>query len=275
MSRSAGCRARRFAIRCRAASAVFVLALVLAGCSGKGPAPTRQSAPAAAEQSAPTKVVDPATAGTITGTVTLEGTPPAPHEIMLSGAPGCAKLHSSPLIYPEVVTGNHGALADVVVYVKSGLANYRFDVPAAPAILDQKGCMYEPHVQGLMVGQKLSVTNTDPVLHNVLLLPRENNPWDKSQPIGSAAIETSFDHPELAMKVLCNLHPWMCAYVFVFSHPYFDVTSKRGTFELKNLPPGTYTIEAWQEKYGRQDQSVTLVAKETKSISFTFKAAHS
>jgi plastocyanin len=163
----------------------------------------------------------------------------------------------------------------VIVYVKSGLGNYRFDIPTAVAQIDQRGCMYEPHVQGIMVGQKLSVTNTDPVLHNILMLPRENRPWNKSQQIGSSPIETSFDHPELAMKVLCNIHPWMCAYVFAFSHPYFDVTTKKGTFELKNLPPGTYTIEAWQEKYGTQDQSVTLAARGIESVSFTFKSGHS
>src|SRR5690242_4557374 len=272
MSQSAAYRGRSFAIFCHAVG--IVLALTLAGCSGKESAPTQQSPPTAARQSAPAKVVDPATVGTITGTVTLEGAPPPPHEIMLSGSPACAKLHSSPLIYPEVVTGSHGALADVIVYVKSGLENYRFTAPPVVARIDQRGCMYEPHVQGLMVGQKLSVTNTDPVLHNVLMLPRQNIPLNKSQPIGSTPIETSFDHPELAMKVLCNIHPWMCAYVFAFTHPYFDVTSKKGTFELKNLPPGTYTIEAWQEKYGTQDQNVILAAKEAKSISFAFKAGH-
>jgi plastocyanin len=272
MGRSAGCGGWGFAIRCHAAG--VALALILAGCSGKKSAPTQQSASNAPEQPAPTKVVDPATVGTITGTVTLEGTPPAPHEIMLSGSLACAKLHSSPLIYPEVVTGNHGTLAGVIVYVKSGLGNYRFAAPAAPARIDQQGCMYEPHVQGLMVGQKLSVTNTDPVLHNILMLPHQNRPWNKSQQIGSTPIETSFDHPELAMKVLCNIHPWMCAYVFAFSHPYYDVTSKKGTFKLKNLPPGTYTIEAWQEKYGTQDQTVTLAAKGAKSISFAFRPAH-
>jgi hypothetical protein len=272
MSQSKGGRGRRLAIRCHAAGVVF--ALILAGCGRKESTSITTEQSTTTEQSAPMEVVDPATVGTITGTVTLEGTPPAPHEILLSGSPGCAKLHSSPLFYPEVVSGDHGALADVVVYVKSGLGNYRFDVPAAPAILDQKGCMYEPHVLGLMARQKLNIKNTDPVFHNVHPMPRENRAWNKSQPIGSAAIETSFDHPELAVRVLCNLHPWMCAYVFVFSHPYFDVTSKTGTFELKNLPPGTYTIEAWQEKYGTQDQSVTLAAKEAKSISFAFKAGH-
>lgn len=111
----------------------------------KKSAPTQESSPAAAQQSAPTKAVDSATAGAITGTVTLEGTTPAPREIMLSGSPACAKLHSSPLIYPEVVTGSHGALADVIVYVKSGVEGYRFTAPATPARIDQRGCMYEPH----------------------------------------------------------------------------------------------------------------------------------
>lgn len=273
MSQSAVCRGWCFRIRCHAAG--VVLAVILAGCGGKKSAPTQQSGPTATEQTAPTKVVDPATVGTISGKVTLEGNAPAPREIALTASPACAKLHSSALIYPEVVTGEHGALADVIVYVKSGVENYRFSAPATLARIDQRGCMYEPHVQGIMVGQKLSVTNTDPVLHNILMLPRENRPWNKSQQIGSSPIETSFDHPELAMKVLCNIHPWMCAYVFAFSHPYFDVTTKKGTFELKNLPPGTYTIEAWQEKYGTQDQSVTLAARGKESVSFTFKLGHS
>ena len=265
MSQSKGSRRRLFASRYHAAG--LALAFILAGCSGKESTTTEQSAPSA--------VVDPATVATITGTVTLDGTPPAIPPIIMSAAPECAKLHSSPLVYPQVVTGDHGALADVIVYVKSGVANYRFDVPAAPATLDQSGCMYEPHVLGVMASQKLDIKNTDPIVHNVHPVPHQNRAWNESQPVGSAAIETSIDHAELAVRVLCNLHPWMRAYVFVFSHPYFDITSKTGTFELKNLPPGTYTIEAWQEKYGTQDQSVTLAAKEAKSISFTFKADHS
>jgi plastocyanin len=245
-------------------SAVFIaLTLFLIGCGGKSSTTS--------EQSAPTAAVDPSTAGSITGTVTLEGAPPPNPSIIMTNAPECAKLHSSPVVYPQVVAGEEGALADVVVYVKTGVGNYRFDVPATPVTLDQAGCMYEPHVLGVMAGQKLDVKNTDPVVHNVHPVPHENRAWNKSQPVGSETIETSFEHPELAVRVLCNLHPWMRAYVFVFAHPYFDVTSKAGTFELKNLPPGTYTIEAWQEKYGTQDQTVILGPKETKSISLRFK----
>jgi plastocyanin len=240
------------------------LSLLLIGCGSKNSGTI--------EQPAPTAVVDPSTAGSITGTVTLDGTPPANPAVIMTNAPECAKLHSAPVFYPQVVTGDQGALADVIVYIKSGVGNYRFDVPSPAVTLDQTGCMYEPHVLGVMAGQKFDVKNTDPVEHNVHPAPRVNRAWNKSQPIGSGMIETSFNHPELAIRVLCNLHPWMRAYVFVFSHPYFDVTSKTGTFELKNLPPGNYIIEAWQEKYGTQDQSVTLRPRETKSISFTFEA---
>jgi hypothetical protein len=224
------------------------------------------------EQAAPTATVDPTTVGTITGTVSLDGMPPTPRPIIMTAGPDCAKLHSSPLTYPEVVTGDHGALANVLVYVKSGLGNYRYDLPATPATLDQVGCMYEPHVLGLMAQQKLDIKNTDPIVHNVHPVPHANRAWNQSQPVGSAAIETSFERPDFAIPVLCNLHPWMRAYVFVFTHPYFDVTSTAGTFDLKNLPPGTYTVEAWQEKYGTQDQTVTIGPKESKAIAFRFNA---
>ena len=224
------------------------------------------------KQPAPTATVDAATVGTISGTVILDGTPPPPRPIIMTAGPECAKLHSTPLTYPSVVTGDNGALANVLVYVKSGLGNYRYDIPTTPATLDQVGCMYQPHVLGLMARQKLDIKNTDPIVHNVHPVPHENRAWNQSQPVGSAAIQTEFDNPDFAIPVLCNLHPWMRAYVFVFSHPYFAVTTKAGTFDLENVPPGTYTIEAWQEKYGTQDQTVTIGPKESKTIAFRFKA---
>jgi len=252
----------RLFFRCLAVG--FAVSFILAGCGRKEPSESGQAA-------APTATVDLSTAATITGTVTLDGAPPEPRKIIMTAGPECAKLHSSPLTYPEVVTGGHGALANVLVYVKSGLGSYRFDVPATPAALDQVGCMYEPHVLGLMAGQALEIKNTDPLIHNVHPVPHNNRGWNKSQPVESAPIEASFERPEFAMPVLCNVHPWMRAFVFVFSHPYFDVTSTAGSFELKNLPPGSYTIEAWQEKYGTQEQTVTLGPKESKSVAFTFR----
>jgi hypothetical protein len=246
------------------ANLAVLTALVFSGCASHESSEPEPSAPAA--------TVDPSTAGSISGMVALDGPPPAPKKIIVSAGPECAQL-SPGLTYPEVVVGDAGALADVVVYVKSGLGRYRYDIPATAARLDQKGCAYEPHVLGVMVHQPLEVANTDPIVHNVHPASHNNRPWNKSQPVGGSPIQTFFDHPELAIQVLCNVHPWMRAYIFVFAHPYFEVTSRAGRFNLKNLPPGTYIIEAWQEKYGTLDQSVTLAPKESKFIQFTFKSA--
>jgi hypothetical protein len=162
-----------------------------------------------------------------------------------------------------------------VIYVKSGLGNYRFDSPPDPVVLDQRGCMYEPHVLALMVNQPLEVRNDDATIHNVHPESKANESWNRSQTPGAPPLTTSFAKPELAIRVECNVHPWMRSYMFVFAHPYYAVTSTAGTFELKNLPAGTYTIEAWQEKYGVQDQTVTVGAKASKNISFAFHAVGS
>jgi len=217
--------------------------------------------------------VDPATAATITGTVTFSGTPPALRPIDMSAAPACVKANPTPVIPPEVVTGPNDALANVVVYVKSGLGHYRYPVPQTPVVLDQKNCMYAPHVLALMVGQPFSVANSDPTMHNVHVMARHNRQWSSSQPVGSAPLKSTFERPEFAIPVLCNIHPWMRAYVFAFDQPYFAVTSTDGNFTIKNLPPGTYTIEAWHEEHQTLDQTVTLAPKESKAITFTFHSA--
>ena len=231
--------------------------------------------PSETQPPAPTAVVDPATAGSITGTVKFEGTPPVFRTIDMSAEAACLQANPKPIAPPAVVLGEHGALANVVVYVKSGLGSYRFDTPKDPAVLDQVGCMYVPRVLALMTNQPFEVKNTDPTTHNVHAVPRENHPWNRSLAAGEAPYVTTFPQQELAIPIVCNIHPWMRAYLFVFAHPYFDVTAKTGTFELKNLPPGTYTIEAWHERFDTQDVSVTIAPKESKSISFTFKPANS
>ena len=223
------------------------------------------------ESSASLPAVDSSTAGSITGTVTLEGAPPVLKPIDMSQSSVCLQANPTPVVPPVVVVGDHGALANVVVYVKTGLGKFRFDMPTAAAILAQKNCMYEPHVMALRTGQPFAVENNDPTMHNVHPMPKHNRQWSNSQPAGSAALKSTFERPEFAMPVLCNVHPWMRAFVFVFDHPYFAVTSQTGTFALSALPPGTYTIEAWHEHYPAQDQTVTLAPKESKTISFTFK----
>ena len=219
----------------------------------------------------PTAVVDPAIAGNIIGTVRLEGEPPKFRPIDMSAEPACVKANAKPLIPPIVVTGDHGALARVVVYIKSGLGRYKYDVSTTPLVLSQKGCMYEPRVLALRVGQPLEVHNEDPTTHNINVRARDNRSWNRSEVPGEPSFSETFDHPELGIPVTCNIHPWMRAYLFVFDHPYYDVTTKTGEFSLKGLPPGRYTVEAWQEYYGVQDQTVTLTAEGTKSILFVFK----
>jgi hypothetical protein len=244
------------------------LSLAIIGC-GK-----RETGESSGEP-APTAIVDPATVGSISGAVTLDGPPSVFRPIDMSAEPACERANPSPVIPPVVVTGDHGALADVVVYVKSGLGRYRFDTPKQPVFLDQERCMYHPRVVALMTNQTLEVTNADPTVHNVHSRPRDNRPWNRSQQPGEPPFDISFARPELAIPVMCNVHPWMRAFVFVFAHPYFAVTPKTGAFELKNLPPGTYTIEAWQERFGSQEQTVTLGPREWKSITFTFRTAPS
>jgi plastocyanin len=252
---------------------MLISAFAVSGCSHS-----------ATESSAPTATVDPATAGSISGTVTLDGAPPyasgtasleGPKPIDMSAAPACVQANPQPVFPQTIVTGEKGALANVVVYVKDGLANYRYSTPTDTAVLQQKNCMYSPHVVALMTGQPFEVQNNDPTMHNVHPMPKHNRQWSNSQPSGSAALHETFTHAEFAMPVLCNVHPWMRSTVFVFDHPYFAVTPPAGNFTLANLPPGTYTIEAWHETLGTQDQTVTIGPHESKTISFAFKSSSS
>lgn len=235
------------------------------GCS-KSSNETAQQAPQ------PTKTVDPATAGSITGTVKLIGAPPKFKPLNMSAEPTCVKDNPEPVYPPIVVTGAKGALANVVVYVKGNMDDYKFETPTPPAVLDQKNCMYVPHVLALMTNQDFHVINSDDTLHNIHPVPRDNHVWNQSQPAGAPPIDRSFSNPELAIPVNCNVHPWMRGYLFVFRHPFFAVTTKTGEFSLNGLPPGTYTIEAWQEHYGVQEETVTIGPKQAKAVAFTYHA---
>jgi plastocyanin len=247
-----------------------LVALAFTGCSNKS---SSESSEPAATSATPGATVDTATAGTIDGSVKLDGKAPVMRPINMSAEPYCQKANSKPVIPPEVVTGDGGALANVVVYVKDDMSKYSFNTPSEPVELAQQGCMYDPHIIALMAGQTLEVKNADQTTHNIHPMPRDNREWNKSQPPGAAPIDDSFARAELAIPVKCNVHPWMKSYIFVFKDPYYAVTTKDGKFEIKNLPPGTYTIAAWQEKYGTQEQQVTIGPKESKEVSFTFKTS--
>lgn len=245
-------------------------ALALAACSKKEEAPPQQAA-APAPAAAP---IDAATAATITGTVKLDGTAPKLVHLKTDSDPYCSKMHaSSPLMSEEVVVDKNNDLENVVVYIKAGLENRSFPTPSETVELDQTGCQYKPHIVALMVNQPLAIVNSDQTTHNIHPTPANNRDWNKSQPPGAEKITDSFAREEVAIPVKCNVHSWMKAYIAVLKNPFYVVTKADGTFEIKGLPPGDYTVAAWQEKYGSTEQKITVGPKETKKVDFVFKAS--
>jgi plastocyanin len=244
--------------------------LLLAACSSEKAEESKTvPAPAASGPAAP--AVDPATAATIAGKAIFSGEKPKRMPISMDAVPNCARQHEKPMLSEEAIVGAGGALANVLVYVKSGLPAGNWPVPSTPVDLDQKGCMYSPHVLGLMAGQNLAISNSDPTNHNVHPMPRVNREWNESEPPQSPPKLKSFDKPEIGILFKCNVHPWMRAYVSVLANPFFAVTAEDGTFSIKGLPPGDYTLEAWHEKFGVQEIKVKVEAKESKTANFTFK----
>jgi plastocyanin len=218
--------------------------------------------------------VDASIAGEVKGTVTLDGLAPKNASIKMAGAdPICIRENKTPQFQETFTVGSDGkSLANVFVYVKDGLGNYVYDTPTDPVTIDQKECRYHPHVFGMRVGQPLVILNSDPTLHNIHALPKGNAEFNTGQPIQGMKTTHTFDKPEVMVPFKCDVHGWMNAYVGVLDHPYFAVTDKDGKFDLKTLPPGSYTIEAWHEKLGTMQEKVTLGEKDTKEIAFTFKA---
>ena len=182
--------------------------------------------------------------------------------------PSCPKLAAG--TNQEFVTGTDGALANVVVYVSDGLGAQTFDVPAEAAVIEQKGCLYEPHVLAFRANQTLKVINDDKTMHNIHPMPSNNREWNKAEPAG-AIVEEKFAREEVGIPVKCNVHPWMRSYLAVFKHPFFAVTGRDGSFDLRNLAPGEYTLQAWHEKLGTMTQKITVVAGQTKTVDFDFK----
>lgn len=251
-------------------TALFVLvSFAAAGCGKSGQVPATSGA-AGATATAP---VDAATAGSISGTVVLDGKAPRMRTINMAAEPSCAKEHSTPATSQDALVGKDGALENAVVYLEGDFSKYKFDAPARPATITQKGCMYDPHIVVLETGQTFQVVNSDPVTHNIHPLPKDNREWNESQPPGAAPIDQTFAHPEIPIPVKCNIHPWMKAYVAVFAHPYYAVTGPDGSFELKNVPPGSFTLVAWHELYGTSRQQIVVGAKEAKTLKVTFQAA--
>ena len=241
-----------------------VIALAAAACGEK-----KDAAPVAPPPGA--LRVDVAKAGNVTGRVIFEGAPPENPPVKMSGDPRCMSANPNGLTFEHYMVKD-GGLDNVFVYVKDGLGNYYFETPTEPVKVDQRGCQYTPHVFGARVGQPIEISNSDETMHNVHALPNVNREFNFGQHIKGMKNTEVFTAREVMVPLTCNVHTWMKAYGGIVEHPYFAVTSAGGKFELKNLPAGTYTIEAWHEKLPSQTQAVTIGEKETKQISFTFKA---
>ncbi|HXB23001.1 MAG TPA: carboxypeptidase regulatory-like domain-containing protein [Candidatus Solibacter sp.] len=247
---------------------LFALTFLCIGCSKseKSQPETSNNAPRPAA-SAPAPV-DKSTAGSIAGVVVFKGSPTKFPTIDMTQDPTCPTDPQT----PDVMLINKGKLANVFVYVKDGLGSMAFPPPTQPAVLDQKGCRYAPHVLGMMVGQPLKVLNSDLTEHNVHPMPRNNETWNESQMPRGNPITKTFQHSETMMPVQCNQHPWMKAYLSVLPHPYFAVSAQDGSFQIMDLPPGEYTLAAVHEKFGEQTMKVKVGAKETAKANFSFAA---
>ena len=209
---------------------------------------------------------------TIKGTVKFQGTVPKPNHIDMSADPKCVQAHPGGGTSEDILADSSGGLRNVIVYVSQGLGDTKFEPPQEPAVIEQKGCTYKPHVVTVRANQELKVLNSDNTTHNIHPMPNNNRELNQSQAPG-APFSMTFAREEIAIPVKCNIHPWMHSYIAVFKHPYFAVTDNDGTFEIPNLPQGSYTITAWHEKLGTTFQKVTVGESETKTVDFVFKAS--
>ena len=210
-------------------------------------------------------------ASSITGTITFDGKVPNLRPLSMDADPACAKMHSKPAPNEMLVLGSGNTMGNILVWVSKGVpAGKTFPVPKAPAVLDQKGCQYVPHVMGIMVGQAYKILNSDGILHNVHALPKINRGFNRPMPATVKESTATFDKAEPVFQIKCDVHPWMNAYVGVFTHPFFYATSTDGKFTISGLDPGTYEITAWHERLGTQTATVTVGANETKSQNFKF-----
>lgn len=246
---------------------ILSCSLLFAACGGGD-----QAGDGAGSGAAAAPAVDPAVAATINGVVHFQGTAPANEVIDMSAEPTCAEKHSTPPTRSTVLANANGTLRNVFVYVKEGLPAQRYPAATEAPVLDQNGCEYVPHVLGVQAGQNFIVRNSDGLLHNVNARATVNRGFNFGQPVTMDG-ERSFAQQEVMVPVTCEVHGWMEAYIGVVDHPYFAVTGEDGSFTIPNLPPGTYTLEAWHERYGTQTAQVTVAAQQQGQADFHYDAA--
>ncbi|MFT4569194.1 MAG: plastocyanin [Hyphomicrobiaceae bacterium] len=209
-----------------------------------------------------------AQAGSVTGTVTFDGDVPNRRPVKMAADPSCEASNPDGRLGEVMVVSADKQMANVFVYVKSEVTG-EFDLPEA-AHLDQNGCMYTPHVTGVMIGQTIEIKNSDGTLHNVHSLPENSAQFNNAMPIKNQVIKKKFSAEEVMVRVKCDVHPWMSAYIGVLPHPFFATSSTDGSFTIESLPAGTYELEAWHERLGTKTQSVTVGADGSVTADFSF-----
>jgi len=233
----------------------------------------RLAAAQAPSESAPEKPLYNATGNeaTVTGTINVTGTIPIRPRIDMSADPVCIQANIKPQLDDLLVRDNK--VQNAFVYLKSDFLNgHRFAVPDLDVILVQRNCYYSPRVLGLRVGQNLQVINSDQTVHNVHPTPKNNREWNQTHPPNADPIVKTFSHAEVLIPFKDNQHPWEKAYVAVMDHPFFAVSDESGRFEIRGLPPGTYTLVVWHERLGEQELEITVAPGETRNADFTFDA---
>ncbi len=208
----------------------------------------------------------------ITGSAFFTGKAPVKKAINMAADPTCAALHATPAYTEEAIVNGNNTLKNVFVYVKSGLEGKTFPKPAEAAKIDQNGCHYVPHVFGIMAGQPLEILNSDSTLHNIHSMAKASRQFNVGMPIKGMKVKKTFEKPEVMVKMKCDVHPWMNAYIGVMEHPFFAVTDETGKFAIKDLPSGKYTLAAWHETFGTKTQNITVEDGKPAKANFSFSS---
>lgn len=215
--------------------------------------------------------IDPATAGSLSGTVLYTGKAPEPAFLDMSSKPECHGLHAEKTPDDRLLAKN-GKLRNAVVYVKSGLPKGSFPLPAGSVVLDQKACMFVPKVVALRAGQTLRLLNSDPTKHNVQTNPEPRKASAFNIPLATKGSDRDVvvDAAEVGIHLVCDYHGWMSGWLCAFDHPFFAVTGEDGAFAFTGLPPGEYEVEAWHESLGTRTGRAKVEPKGSATLDLSF-----